>query len=171
MAADLEHRPTDDTADGRERCEADGYLWPCPEVRHRPEALLPGGDIIVNEVGIGWALWSRTHRHAGSDVPVGGIVVSVREEDPPGDSVDEPDHRPSDVVRVFRVLNFGRDGAQFDELRVGDFDPMLSNPPNSVSIRGYARRLAGVVAKSKGTVSPHELELAEIAARLLRSIA
>lgn len=170
-----EHRANEYAGDdGRLRCAVDGYLWPCPTVRLRPEALLPGGEVLADEVGVGWAIWSRTNRVVdGSETgrPIGGVVVDVREEDAPGDVAAEPTCRPSDVVRVFHVLDWRGREPIFVDLRTGDFDPLLSSLPNSVSIRNNARRLMETIGKSKGTVTPHELDLAECALRLYRQVA
>lgn len=152
---DAMHRPT--ALGGR--CAACGYLWPCPTERMNPEALLDGGDAVTDLIDVGWSLWKR--RPAGSDAPSeGGVVVAVGRPDDPNEPPD-----------WYRVLDWQAGRPRFRELLPGDFDPLLSDPPNSSTTRSAARRLCELVSRCRGTTTAEELDMVRAAYVLLLAVA
>jgi hypothetical protein len=155
----IEHRLEDDTPRGfRPRCAGCSYEWPCPAVRALPEPLLEGGDVIADLVDLGWSVWKRPA--AGSDAPSsGGTVIAV----------DRPDD-PLEPAREYRVLDFHGGRPRFRTFVPGDFDPLLSTPPNAATARSMARKLAELVSRHRGTATPEELELLKAATALLSAV-
>lgn len=152
------HEPA--LADGlaHDRCRGCGYRWPCPVVRQLPEPLLEGGDVVLDLVDLGWSIYRRLP--PGADyVPPGGLVVEVRYPDDPNEPAS------------YRVLSFRAGRPEFDDFAPGDFDPLLSSPPNSASIRSAVRKLAELVGRSRGTFTPHEYEWLRVAAALAGTVA
>lgn len=154
------HRLEAETPKGfRARCAGCSYLWPCPAVRILPEPLLDGGEVLADLVDVGWSIYLRGP--AGSDGPrPGGVVIGV---DRPAD--------PTLPAESYRVLDWQAGRPRFRTLALGEFDPMLSNPPNAAACRSAARRLSELVARHRGTATPEEVELARTAYVLLSAVA
>jgi hypothetical protein len=143
----------------RPRCDGCSFLWPCPSVRILPEPLLEGGEVVADLVDVGWSIYQRGP--AGSDGPrPGGVVIAV---DRPAD--------PNLPAEGFRVLDWQAGRPRFRTLVPGEFDPLLSNPPNAATCRSAARKLAEMVARKRGTATPEEVELARTAYFLLSAVA
>lgn len=150
-----EHRPTTSVGDGRERCEADGYLWPCPDVRLAPRPL--SGDerdlhrLLVDDVDVGWHVYAR-QPSAAETFPPGGMVLSK--------------FCDRDGVLTFRVLDWPHGRPFLLDLPAVDIDPALADGPNARSIRGQARRLCLHVGRRRGLATGDELQLVTAALAL-----
>lgn len=152
-------RTTADDAPDPLSCGGCGYRWPCPYKRQQPEPLLEGGELVADLVDVGWSVWKRLP--AGADyVPPGGVVVEVEHADD-----------PSAPPRRVRVLEWHGGRPEFLDFGPGEYDPLLSNPPNSRAIRGQARRIATLVGRGKGSVTPFEYDLLRVAVTLLGTVA
>lgn len=141
------------------RCAGCGYRWPCPIVRMQPEPMLDGGEMVADLVDVGWSIYRRLP--PGADyVPPGGVVVAVEHADD-----------PNELPRSYRVVEWRAGRPEFVSFVPGEFDPLLSSPPNSSSVRSTARRLCALVGREKGTVTPTEWEWLTAAHALMSSIA
>lgn len=139
----------------RARCEACGWLWPCSTVSSTPAELTSDEKEIIEvlEIGVGFFIWRRMPDGSAGD---GGVVIGWQDDDERG--------------RIYTTLDFLRGRARFARIAASEISPIDIGMPNSASIRGYVRHLAGEVAKGKGAISPADVELLEHAFTLSRAL-
>lgn len=166
MSAELvgidDHVETTAIGDGRPRCAACGYRWPCPDVRLRPRDLDPVERELLDlaDIDIGYGVRARIPD--GSELaPPGGIVVGVHDE--PNDD--------GELVRVYRAAEMFRGRPRFHRIAAPDIDPALITLPNASAVRRLARDLAAHVGSRTGTATAEELDLLADALDLFRAIA
>lgn len=154
-----DHEPGGLDPQGHQRCATCGYRWPCPDVRAQVPELDDDEKLLLEiaDIGIGHTIWKRD---LGSDSNIaGGVVIGWVEDDDEGD-----------IVRTYLVLDFPQARPAWHRIRADEIEPATVGLPNTMTIRGYARRLAGVIHKQKGVVSSEEIDHAETVLTLLRSI-
>lgn len=157
-----DHVETTAIGDGRARCEACGYLWPCPTIRLRPRELDPAERELLElaDIAVGYGVWARIPD--GSELyPPGGIVVGIYEQ--PNDD--------GELVRMYRTAEMYRGRPRFHRIAAGDVEPSSIALPNAASVRSLARALAAHVGKQKGTATAEELDLLADALDLFHAIA
>lgn len=155
--AEVEHGPGLADPQSHIRCEGCGYRWPCPSARSGPRPLEPGEwDLLRSmELDVGFAVYRRQPIDSEAD-PEGGVVVGSYTDDA--------------GATVYRLLDFPRGRHRYTRLRLADAEPATIGLPNAAIVRSYARKLAAIVGKQKGTSTGEELELLADAVVLLRSI-
>lgn len=151
-----EHYPETRGDDGHVRC-ACSYRWPCPTVRSGPRPLETGEwDLLRSlDITVGYSVWRRQPEGSELD-PVGGMVVGSFTDD--------------NGSTVFRLLDFPRGRHRYTTLRLVDVEPSTVGLPNGALLRSYARKLAAIVGKQRGTATGEELELLADAVDLLKAV-
>lgn len=152
-----DHEPGRTDGDGHVRCAACDYRWPCPDVRAQPRALERVEAEILGalDIGVGFYVERRLPDGADAEGTVRGTVVGFYDDD--------------EGRRCLRVLAFPGGRRRVWGLRVDEVEPASVRGPNSAAIRAEARRLAGLVHRSKGSVAPEELEILADALDLLKA--
>jgi hypothetical protein len=148
---------------GHPRCEACGFIWPCPDLRDALPAQTADELEVVALVDVGWSVWKARPGGPGawSDVDdAGGTVVGWWDD--PG---------PDTPRRIFRCLDSPKGRHAFVQIPAGEIDVAACALPNASTLRSHARRLAREFSQRKGVVSQHDLSLLETAVTLLRVIA
>ena len=155
-----DHAPRQKDSSGRDRCEACGYIWPCPEVRMQPRQLDPAERELLEvlEVRVGYYIEKRLPGdNPDPNLKRGGLVVGEFEDD--------------EGRKCFRVSYEWRRQLRRMVIREDEIEPAGVGLPNSASIRHHARFLARLVAERKGAVAPEELEHLADALDLFKAIA
>lgn len=164
LYADIsDHVRTSDTGDGRERCEACGYLWPCPDVRMAPPELTADERAVMEMVDFGWVVWERLpddgfdigHREAR-----GGTVVAWEDDD--------------EGHRTYRCLaGFPKRRPHFVYLQAAEVNPTADVGvclPNPSTLRSHYRRVAACVGAEKGISDATETEYLALALTLSTAV-
>ncbi len=127
-------------ADGRKRCDACGWAWPCPDVRMAPPEPTDDERAVMEMVGLGWAVWERVPDLADHR-PRGGTVIGYRDDAVEGRG----------DVRTYTVLDFPKGRPRYFTLDAHQIDPAMLELPNSSFLRSHWRRLCAEVGKQTGT--------------------
>lgn len=142
-------------SDGKPRCEACGYLFPCPDLRLAPRALEASERALLEvlEIGVGFEVYRRLPD--GSDgVGPGGVVVGAWTDD--------------DGVHL-RVVQFPGGKPDVLEMRLHEIEPATIELPNALNVRNTARRLAAVFSKGTGLLDDTDCELLSDALQLVKA--
>jgi len=163
LYADLsDHVATSELGDGRERCEADGYLWPCPDVRMAPPELTDDERSVMEMVDFGWVVWERLPEglDIGERSPRGGTVVGWEDDD--------------EGHRTYRCLEgFPHRRPHFVRLAAAEVNPTADVGvclPNPSTLRSHHRRIAAYVGAQKGVKDETETEYLALALTLSRAV-
>lgn len=141
----------------RQRCEACGWRWPCPEIRNEPRQLDEDEKELLEvlDIGVGFSLFRRLPEGSGLDERLnGGLVIGIHDDDETG--------------RVYTLIYFDRGRARYMRLPAAEIEPAAVGLPNSKSIRDTVREACRIVGASKGLLGQDEIELIEHAFTLSR---
>lgn len=166
-AAELEEIHTAGARDplGHPRCEACGFIWPCPDLRDALPSQTADELEVVALVDIGWSIWRARPggRDSWNDCPDdGGTVVGWW---------DQPNDDDQTTLRIFRCVDFPKGRHAFIQIPAGDIDVTTCSLPNASTLRSHSRRLAREYSQRKGAVTQYDLELLETALTLIRCVA
>jgi hypothetical protein len=116
---------------------------------------------LVSEVEVGWSVWERVPDEADHERR-GGVVVGID---------DRRDADTGFVVRHFRTLKRFHGQLRFATLTEDQVNDEALELPNALTIRSLIRDIDSQIAKSKGMFTPEQVDLQEIAWRLMKAVA